>query len=316
MQDLNSEQKILPSKDFFNYNIKSKTIIYVLSVVVLTIFLYQLMGGFIAFAVSGFKTDEIDVKNTRIILVITQFIFILAPAVFFAYLKNNDIKSVFKLYPPKPVLLLLSIIGIILLQPFLQGSLYLQDLFINSIPFLKSILEPAKEIFNELEKKSFQIVNAHNWFEFLVVVIVISVSPSICEEALFRGFALSNLSLVLKPVSAILITGFIFAVGHFQPFNIIPLLIIGIFLGFIVYYSNSIFTAVIAHFLNNFMASYYYFRYGKPDIESFKFTQNEILDILISSAVSLFLFVLILYIFYKNRFRPVNIQSSQEEILE
>lgn len=310
MQDLNSEQKILPSKDFFNYNIKSKTIIYVISVVVLTILLYQLMGGFITFAVSGFKTDEIDVKNTRIILVITQFIFILTPAVIFARLKNNDIKSVFKLYSPKPVLLLLSIIGIILLQPFLQGSLYLQDLFINSIPFLKSILDPAKEIFSELEKKSFQIVNAHNWFEFLVVVFVISVSPSLCEEALFRGFALSNLSLVLKPVSAILITGFIFAVGHFQPFNIIPLTIIGIFLGFIVYYSNSIFTAVVAHFLNNFMASYYYFRYGKPDIKAFKFTQNEILDILISSAVSLFLFVLILYIFYKNRFRPVNIQSS------
>jgi hypothetical protein len=93
---------------------------------------------------------------------------------------------------------------------------------------------------------------------------------------------------------SIFLTGFIFAVFHFHPFNLIPLIVLGFYLSYIVYYSGSIWTGVAAHFINNFLSAYLVFRFGsenfdKPDEG---FAENSIL--LISGIASLILFIVII----------------------
>ncbi|NOS84201.1 MAG: CPBP family intramembrane metalloprotease [Ignavibacteria bacterium] len=278
---------------------------YVIVVLAVIFFLYQFIGGALTLAAGGMDLDNPNVKITRIILAFGQFMFILAPAIFFARLQTSNLKEIFRLNSPKPVLVFLAVLGIIMIQPFLQGYMYFQEQLINSIPFVSEGLKPLRDIFNTFEQSTMKIVQAHSWFEFSVVVFVICITPAICEEALFRGFAMSNLRKVYKPFMAIFITGLLFAAYHFQPFNIIPLLILGFYLGFIVYYSNSLYIGILAHFLNNFFASYYMFVYGKPEFETPRLAGDELTDTIIALVLSILIFTSIIILFYRLRVKPV-----------
>ncbi|MEO8514743.1 MAG: CPBP family intramembrane glutamic endopeptidase [Ignavibacteria bacterium] len=288
---------------------------YVLIVLAIIFFLYQFVGGLLAITAGDLSMDNPNVKMTRIILSFGQFMFILAPTIFFARLQSSDLRSVFRLNRPKPILVLLSVLGIVMIQPFLQGYMYFQELLINSIPFVRDTLKPVQDVFNSFETGTMKIVQAHSMFEFIVVIFVICVTPAICEEALFRGFSLSNLSKISRPAKAIFTTGFLFAFYHFQPFNLIPLVILGCYLGFIVYYSNSIFVGVICHFLNNFFASYFLYVYGKEDFETPHVAGSELTDTLVALIVSILIFSSIIFFYYRLRVKNETGDEPKGEIV-
>ncbi|MGH2574406.1 MAG: CPBP family glutamic-type intramembrane protease [Ignavibacteria bacterium] len=284
---------------------------YIIIVLGIIFFLYQVLGGTLAVISGGVNLDK-NVHITRIILSFGQFMLILAPAIFFTRLQTSQLKDTFRLYSPNTLLLLLSILGIILIQPFLQGYMFFQDSLLNNIPFFGDFIKKAKEFFELLESAALKIVTAYSFIEFLVVVFVICITPAICEEVLFRGFVLKNLESFARPSITIFLSGFLFAVYHFQPFNIIPLMVLGIFLGFIVYFSNSIYPAVICHFLNNLFASLLLYVYGKEEFETPQLSGSEIMNYSIMSIGSFLLFVMVLLLFYKFRYKPVEASPQNE----
>jgi hypothetical protein len=270
--------------------------------------LYQVIGGLLAFISGGDKLEN-DVNLMRFILSFGQFMFILAPTLFFIRLQTTDFKTDLKLNIPKPHLVFLMLLGIITIQPFLQGYLYFQDVLLNHLPVLKNTVKQLKDIFDTLDTVSIKIVTAYSTIELLVVIFVICVTPAICEEVLFRGFVLTNIRKVAKAPIAIILTSFFFSLYHFQPFNIIPLAILGGFLGFVVYYSNSLYLGMLCHFLNNFFATYYLFKYGKPDFDAPHLSGSEMVNYGLTALISFAIFLLVLLIFYKFRDR-----KSDEEV--
>ncbi|MCX7878824.1 MAG: CPBP family intramembrane metalloprotease [Ignavibacteria bacterium] len=271
--------------------------LYVIIVLIFIFIIYQGIGSVFTLVAGGFK--EPDVKTMRVILAFSQFMLILAPAVFFTRLRSNDLKTDLRLKAPGPFVLLLSVLGIISVQPLLQGYLTLQESFIDSVPFLKETLKPLKEIFDTLEESTLKIVRAYSFSEFLTVVFVISVTPAVCEEVLFRGFVLGNFLKLMKPFLSVFLSGFLFALYHFQPFNLLPLVALGFYLGYVVYFSGSIWTGVICHFVNNFMASYFLYSSGKEEFETPDITGDKTLSILLVSAVSVVFFIYVLVSIYR-----------------
>jgi hypothetical protein len=301
MQEFNPEEKHEPNMPpggiFRNLN----PFAYVIVVLAIIFFMYQFIGGLLAIAAGDLDSENPNLMITRVILSFGQFMFILAPTIFFTRLQTSGIKAALRLNAPKAGLVVLSILGIIMIQPFLQGYMYLQDSIINGIPFIRDGLQPVKEIFESLEKSTLKIVQAHSAAEFAAVVFVICITPAICEEVLFRGFALTNIRKVYKPLKAIIISGALFAFYHFQPFNIVPLIFLGCYLGFIVYYANSIWVGVIAHFLNNFFAAYFMYVYGTHDFETPLLTGDELTSSLAAGALSFVLFISIAVMYYRLR---------------
>lgn len=271
---------------------------YLILVLIIIFFLYQVLGGFFAYLSIG-DDFENNIPMVRVIISFGQFMMILAPTILFARLQTSDLKGMFRLRIPDPFLLFLSILAVFLIQPFIQGYLYFQDELINNLPVFQSTIKQAKELFDSLEKTTMSIARSYNIIELLIVTFVICVTPAICEEFLFRGFVLKNIEKVTKPIIAIIFSGFLFGVYHFQPFNIIPLLILGSFLGFIVYYTNSLYTGIMAHFLNNFFSTYLLYKFGTEDIQTPKLSSSDIMDTLIFSFSSIILFVIVLYLIYK-----------------
>ncbi len=82
-------------------------------------------------------------------------------------------------------------------------------------------------------------------------LLLMALSPAICEEALFRGPILRGLRTRTGPAAAVVITGVLFGLFHLDVYRIIPATILGTLLGFIALESGSILPAMLAHSCNN-----------------------------------------------------------------
>lgn len=268
-------------------------------IVLITVFItYQVIGGVVTILILGPDlSEEIqDLNLTRIIITFSQFMFILVPVIALSLMQGNSFREVFKLKKPNYYVFGLSILGILIVQPFLQVYLYLQNKLIFSLPFGTEVLKTIKEVFDSLESITLKLVASHSIPELIFVVFVIAVTPAICEEFLFRGLILSNFERFAAPFGAIVFTGVIFALFHFHPFNIIPLAVLGIYLAFITYYSGSIYTAIVVHFVNNFLSAIAVYLFGKENIGEPDMGGGELTQYILLGIVSLILFLAVIKI--------------------
>lgn len=88
--------------------------------------------------------------------------------------------------------------------------------------------------------------------DIFVNLLIIAVVPAICEEIYFRG-ALQRvlINVTRSPWAGIIISAMLFSALHFQFLGFIPRTYLGIVLGALCWYSGSLWTAVIAHFVIN-----------------------------------------------------------------
>ena len=88
----------------------------------------------------------------------------------------------------------------------------------------------------------------------LLFTAVVILAP-LGEEIIFRGFLQQILEKYWKDVTqAILFTALIFSLIHMNPYWFFQIYILGIFLGFLAWKTNSIIAPLILHGLNNFIA--------------------------------------------------------------
>lgn len=297
MEENQKEEQVSKGAPFKNVN----PVIYIFMGLILVFFLYQIIGGVIQVIAVGedFSSTTGKLAVTRVIISFSQFMFILFPAILLAYLQGDNVKDTFRLKAPKLSVFFFSVVGILVIQPFLQFYLYFQNKIIFSLPFAKDALHNMKELFDMLEASTLRLVTAYSFIEFAAIVFVIAVTPAICEEFLFRGFVLSNFEKIGKKNIAIILSGVLFALFHFHPFNLIPLAILGIYLSFIVYHSGSIFTSILCHFINNFISALAVYMYGKDEFISKEISDGDLMQVVILGIASLFIFTGIVFLIKK-----------------
>ena len=89
---------------------------------------------------------------------------------------------------------------------------------------------------------------------FFIVGVVIFIAPFV-EELIFRGFFQRILEHRLKDVTkAVLYSALTFAFIHFNPWWVVQIYIIGVFMGFVAWRTNSIWISFILHAINNGIA--------------------------------------------------------------
>ena len=82
-------------------------------------------------------------------------------------------------------------------------------------------------------------------------LVTLVLAPVFCEEPLFRGLVFTSLYAHYGPRWALGGSALLFAVSHFNPWQMIPLFLFGLFLGALVYWTHSIYPAMLAHAVNN-----------------------------------------------------------------
>lgn len=84
-------------------------------------------------------------------------------------------------------------------------------------------------------------------------LLLVALTPAICEEALFRGPLLRGLATKLPPMTAAVVTGVLFGVFHLDVHRLIPTAVLGVLLSYVALESRSIVPAMVAHLCNNAM---------------------------------------------------------------
>ena len=129
--------------------------------------------------------------------------------------------------------------------------------------WLESVFKPA-----ELAAENMvQVLLGEGSDNYLALAFFsITILPAICEEFVFRGVLQPLLSKQLRNVHlGIWISAAIFSAIHFQFYGFLPRLLLGVILGYLVFWSGSLWTAVIAHFANNSIAFWMFRYYGAAE---------------------------------------------------
>lgn len=144
----------------------------------------------------------------------------------------------------------LSLVGIFSLQQMSQIYTIFQDSVKLPEPFQSKLVE-LKEAMEGMVKL---LVSSSSIPELLWVILIVAVIPAVSEEVLFRGLIQRTLEKSIRPLWSAVLTGVIFGVFHINPFSFLPLVLIGIYLGFVALRADSILVPILAHFFNNLMA--------------------------------------------------------------
>ncbi|MBO9572056.1 MAG: CPBP family intramembrane metalloprotease [Chitinophagaceae bacterium] len=213
---------------------------------ILTVAFSALVQQFTGMAAKPDLNDPGDLKTMKILQAISSVTMFAIPTFAFALL--IAVKKPFSylgLVPAeKPKMYLLAVICIMACLPVvgLLGELN------HAFPLPQWMVDLEKDT----SKQLMAFLKAENAFDIIINVIVMALLPAICEELCFRGALQKIMMGIFKnPWTAIIVTSIIFSTLHFQFLGFLPRLFLGIILGALYWYSGSLWTSILAHFVYN-----------------------------------------------------------------
>lgn len=167
-------------------------------------------------------------------VIVPQFFIGVLPILAAIYIKA-DLRQVFAIHKPGVRNL---IGGVILVIGAASASLLLSNV-------LSYLFPENSESLNE------SYLNMLDGVPFAAALLLIALTPAVCEELLFRGYMFTAFRQKMSLAKAILCVSILFAISHMSLIKILPTALLGAALAYAVYASNSIFTSSLMHFLNN-----------------------------------------------------------------
>lgn len=95
--------------------------------------------------------------------------------------------------------------------------------------------------------------SAFTGLPFLITVFILAITPSICEEAVFRGVVLHSFRSYMSKWGVIALTGVIFGIFHGSIWRFVPTALLGMMLAYIVAETDNMIYSGIVHCINNLL---------------------------------------------------------------
>lgn len=266
---------------------------------------FLLFAGMMLGAILLISFNLTDIWESTNIMRMSLFIqtisIFLIPALLFAYLTQDNIKTYLKTEEKTSLrFIVLSILLIIVVQPIIYTLSY----YNHQLTLPESMASLEQWIIDSeatAEKMYNMLFSDKSMVGLLMNLFVIAIVAGLAEEFFFRGCLQQIINKIISNKHVMIwVTAFIFSFIHFQFYGFIPRLLLGGILGYLFFWSENIWIPVIAHTANNsfnIIMSYLY--YGTPvynQLENFEIT-NYIWYI----TISFILFCLTLTLIYKSR---------------
>lgn len=200
---------------------------------------------------SAHISNDTEIAITKILLATqTISLFGIVPLIFLISYKKKETISFLKISSKNHIKYIpLVIIIMITSLPFINFIAEFNGLIIDTIlgpdNFLKTLQKENINISQKLLQTDSLLIVFYN-------VLIVAVLPGFFEEFCFRG-AMQN-SIVSRIKShhvAIISTGILFGLLHFEFYGVISRAMMGILFGYFLYWTNNLWFPIIAHFSNN-----------------------------------------------------------------
>ena len=143
----------------------------------------------------------------------------------------------------------LLVIGILILTFPLSGALATLNKILPISEYWAAKFK-AMELAREAQEAA--LININSFSRFIISLVVIAFLPAVFEETFFRGGLQNLFTRWFKgPWVAIILTAIIFSLIHLSYYGFLVRFALGVVLGFIFYYSGSLWLNILLHFLFN-----------------------------------------------------------------
>ncbi|NDV47179.1 CPBP family intramembrane metalloprotease [Paludibacter sp. 221] len=220
-----------------------------------------LLGIVLGAAIAGNASDEINtLKILQFIQSVSSFIL---PAFILAYWWSKKPPDYLQLktkvsWQTVAFVFLMMIVAVPVIN-------LLADL--NSRIVFPGFLSDMENTFKTMEERAAaqteKMLAVNSVGGLLANVLLIAIVPALGEELFFRGTMQRLFRQNSTATLAIWLTAFIFSAIHMQFYGFIPRMLMGVFFGYLVVWSGSMWLPIWAHFVNNFLVVLFHYLYGK-----------------------------------------------------
>lgn len=230
--------------------------------------LFFTIGFLIWTIIFGYSNSLNSQKTLTFILSLAIFLF---PVLFLSYFwYEKPVASLSLNKVPDTLVMLEVILLIISIQPFINFLSFTNEQL--ELPGFLNNIENSLRISEQKTSESIKLLLEATTFNgFILNIFLFAILPALSEELFFRGTMLNIFSEKYPKKITIWIVAAIFSVFHFQLFSFVPRLILGALLGYLLYWTKSIWAPILAHLVNNLIGvavSYYsttYYRLNDLD---------------------------------------------------
>jgi len=251
-----------------------KILLLVLLISVLLL-ISSILAVLLAFPIFGLGMDDMvqiltypDSSNIGVVkffqIVESVFIF-LVPALLAAWLfSENTVNYLRADARPSGITLLLVLCSLGMSIPIMNvlsnfNSGMDLPVWLDSIERRIRVMEESAGRLTEL------FLAGHHTRDLVLNMIMIAILPALGEELLFRGlFQRLFVEWTRNNHLGIWIAAFVFSFIHFQFYGFLPRFLLGLYFGYLLLWSGSIWVPVTGHFINNGLAVIYYHYAVKP----------------------------------------------------
>lgn len=235
----------------------------------------------------------------RVLQTIASICLFFLPAVGSAYLFSEHITSFLSLKKSNTKMALLAIVSIIALSPAINITTVINQQ-ITFPAFMEPIETWMKAQETEMNQLTKQLLAEPGIAPLLFNLFVIAVIASITEEFLFRGTFQRIVEKWSKNHHIVIwTTAFIFSAVHIQFYGLIPRMLLGAYLGYLLYWSQSIYIPIVAHFANNAVGVIIMSNASLSESKLFS-EQTSLSDTLLPGFAGLSLFILFVLLIKSN----------------
>lgn len=228
----------------------------------------------------------------------------LLPSVMFSVLTYGSIGKTLKLvwYPTlKQISLTIGII----ISSGIFVSLLVDINKLIPLPDSLSMLKDFQQKYDTLLNAFFQDATP---MRFAFLTLVLAIMPAIGEELFFRGAVMKVFSETRLGIhGAIFFSALAFALMHFEFYNTLAIFFMGLVLGYIFYFTQSIWASIVAHFINNFTQVLLKYLYSSGALANDVTTQESLP--LYETLTAGILATVLLWLLWKNK-TPMVIEEN------
>jgi len=251
-------------QSFINTSAPAKLVLLVFLVL-----LFALLGSVVAIVTELYRMIENpDAGNIDVIklfqIVQSVFLFIV-PALIAAWLFSENTFTYLRAdQKTSGITLLVVSISLFLAVPMLNMITNL-NAQLNLPVWLDGLEKKMMALEESAGRLTELFLDSDSAMDLAINFLMIAILPAIGEELLFRGI-LQRLFIEWTKNNhyGIIISAFLFSFIHFQFYGFLPRFLLGLYFGYLMLWSSSLWVPVIGHMINNGMAVVYYHFANQP----------------------------------------------------
>ncbi len=236
-----------------------------LGIFFLMLFVAQLLSFAFLYVFFGLRLEQMaslltSVTSTgtmalKFMQIIQGLITFIGSALIFSYFMKRPGEDYLRIRKSITAVLVVLVFFLVIVSQPLISWLGIENSKMVFPSFLKGLEQAIRDSEETLGRVTDRLLQTHNPSDLVINLVMIAVIPAIGEELIFRSCLQQTLIAGLKRHHlAIFLTAAIFSAIHFQFYGFMPRFLLGLVLGYLFYWSSSIWLSATAHLVNNGLA--------------------------------------------------------------